>query len=324
MPLFPSDIAQMPLGAQGRVFWLREQGARRLFAFLALVVIVWFIAGQIQDSVLLSKRWPALKPDLNGLTVVGTLNPHSSFDRNIFKIFTENTASRVTLTDYGWNLIFDPRNGEMCSGNNSDAIKHALSVNDFAGYAMLEPYLKAAVEYHMGDKGAFKRITSSMPITVPSSTLKGSPTISSLGSLIEKYSSNGPEAQAPKSEGGSESGRSVEQVIALSPDLVASVCPVALTQPQFTSAELNKQPANIFAGSAYSITFNLTSEGRSRFFQWSHAHMGENMVFVLKHQVVLNGYISQVLDTNSWEITNIQDRDAAQSLVDYINRKSGE
>lgn len=321
MPLFPAE-AVSPADAPARMRLTRELGTRRLLTIFVALLAVWYVSGQIQDHFLLSRRWPPLQPDVNGLTVVGALNPHTDYDRNYFKIFTENTASRVCLTEYGWNSIFDPRNGPMCSPQVAGVIKAALQVNDRAGYAMLAPYIRAAVRFLEGDRNAFKKISPDQAITVLPDREGGKPTTTTLAALIKKYSGNGdPGTMASTEEEGNQSasGRSVEDVITLTPDVAAETLPVVLTGKMFTSAQLEEQPPTLLVGPSYTVSLHLTPEGRSRFFQWSHAHRGENLLFILKGAVVAAGYIRDVLDTNEWDLTNIRDKEAAQSLVDYVN-----
>lgn len=327
MPLFPpAEASELYPDAPSRMRLTREKGTRRLLGLFVAFLVVWYIGGQIQDHVLLSRRWPPIQPDLNGLTVVGALNPHRDYDRNYFKIFTENTASRVCLTDYGWNSIFDPRNGPMCSTQAASAIKAALQVNDRAGFAMLTPYVRAAVSYLLGETDAFKQIRPDMPIVVPPDREGGQPSRTTLGALIKKYGQNGDTgAMEQNSEEGnqSQSGRNVEDVITLTPDVAAETLPVVLTGRMFTGAELEEQPPSLLVGPSYTVSLHLTPEGRSRFFQWSHAHRGENLLFILKGTVVAAGYIRDVLDTNEWDLTNIRDKEAAQALVDFVNANKG-
>ncbi|HLI50137.1 MAG TPA: hypothetical protein VKV18_15815, partial [Chthonomonas sp.] len=264
MPLFPAE-AVSPADAPARMRLTRELGTRRLLTIFVALLVIWYVAGQIQDHILLSRHWPPLQPDLNGLTVVGALNPHTDYDRNYFKIFTENTASRVCLTEYGWNSIFDPRNGPMCSPEAAGAIKAALQVNDRAGYAMLAPYIRAAVRFIEGDKNAFKEISPNQIITVQPDREGGKPTTTTLAALIKKYSGNGDSdlMTSTEEEGNqSASGRSVEDVITLTPDVAAETLPVVLTGKMFTSAQLEEQPPTLLVGPSYTVSLHLTPEGR--------------------------------------------------------------
>ncbi len=328
MPLFPPGEGEDG-GAPARMRYMRERGTRKLIAGLIALFAIWYVVGQIQDHILLAKKWPPLSPVLNGLTVVGVLNPKGNYTRTLFKVTTENTAARVALTEYGWNSIFNPNNGQLCNSVTAAAIQHALNVDDVAGEAMLAPFIKAEVEYMMyqhhqgGDATAFSKLTNSMLVTVPPETLHSGPRTVTMGSLIKEFSSGGGGNfgdSSGGSGGGSGSGRSVEHLIYLGPKTVATVCPVVLTGAQFTGGFTEEEPTNLITGPAWTDYMDLTPEGRSRFFQWSHSHQGEDLIFVLKGQIVCKGNIGEVLDTSSWGIENIRDENAAKKLVDYVNQ----
>ena len=78
-------------------------------------------------------------------------------------------------------------------------------------------------------------------------------------------------------------------------------------------------PATMFDGETYTVTLDLSSEGRSRFFQWSNRHENENLVFVLQHRVVAAGRVKEQMDVNSWQIGPLHDKETAKALVDYVN-----
>lgn len=299
----------------------------RLLLILCVVVILWLIVYQVQNRILLSKRWPPLAPKVQGLTVVGTLNPRDNYDRNLFKILTENSSSRVVLTEYGRNSIFDPRNGPMCSSNVSDIIERALRIKSLAGYAMMEPYLRAAVASETGNPAAFKQITAQTVVDVPTDDLGQHNIKTTLGALIDRFghtNSDSPEVTAEDNSSGegSASGRSVEQVITLSALTMIRSLPVVLTEDQFNDAWLEEQPPNFLTPPAWTVHLGMTPEGRSRFYQWSHDHLHESLVFILKGLVMTSGRIGQTLDVNDWGVTNITDRASAQALVDYVKHRS--
>lgn len=330
MPLFPPGEGEDG-GAPARMRYMRERGTRKLLAGLVAVFAIWYIVGQVQDRMLLAKKWPTLKPVLNGLTVVGILNPKGEYTRTLFKVTTENTAARVALTEYGWNSVFNPNNSPLCNSVTSGAIQHALNVDDVAGEAMLAPFIKAEVQYMMyqhhqgGDASAFTKLTDSTLVTVPPETLHSGPRTVTMGSLIKEFSMQGGSSAFSDSSGGVEgggsgSGRSVEHLIYLGPKTVASVCPVVLTGSQFTGGFTEEEPTNLITGPAWTDYMDLTPEGRSRFFQWSHAHQGEDLIFVLDGEIICKGNIGEVLDTTSWGIENIRDEGAARKLVDYVNK----
>jgi hypothetical protein len=330
MGLFPKEqtLSASDLGdAPRRMLWTREQGTRRLILVLAIGSVLWFGANAINERVLLSKHWDGLGPSLNGLTVVGTLNVRGQYDRSLFKIVAANKSSRVELTEFGWNSIFDARNGPLCDGRTSQAIDHARSVDSLVGFAMLEPLLRAEVQQMMGDRSAFKKLSADV-IVQPNpepNTKAASSAPQNLGDLITKYSgegdSNSTRGENDMPEGGSGSGREVEHGIVLPADTVARVCPVVLNGTMFSDAWLEEQPTNIFTGKAYTVHLGLTPEGRSRFFQWSHDHANEGLVFVLNHQVVLAGRVPETLDVSQLDITNVEDEQSARQVVDWITKR---
>src|SRR5262249_11493611 len=115
------------------------------------------------------------------------------------------------------------------------------------------------------------------------------------------------------------SGREVEHGLTIPADILIRVCPVVLTGAQFTDAWVEENPATVFQGKTFTVHLGLTQEGRSRFFQWSHHHAGENMVFVLNEQVVAAGRIQQTLDVNEWGIGPLRDGEAAHALANHVN-----
>jgi hypothetical protein len=331
MALFPKELGVDDPALQDaprRMLWTREQGTRKLLLGLGIVFVIWLTASKILDSVLLSKKWPPLQPTLDGLTVVGTLNARGQYDRNMLKVVTANKTSRVELTDFGWNSIFDPRNGPLCSDSTAAAILKARSVDSVAGFALLVPFLRAAVHHEMGDPNAFQQLRADEPIRIPvdPDNSKSVVRTSTIGELIKKYSGDAGDAPMPSdsdsSEGGSGSGREADHDISLPADTVAETCPVVLTGTMFSDAWLEEQPANMFTSKAFTVHLSLTGEGRSRFFQWSHNHANEQMVFVLGHQVVLAGRVPETLDVSQLDIKNVEDEQAAKQVVNWItNRK---
>jgi hypothetical protein len=328
MALFPKE-QELTIGvlddAPQRMRWTRELGTRKLLTLLIALAVIWFVVGKVQDHFLLAQRWKPLTPDLNGMTVVAALNPRSNYEKNLFKILTENSASRVVLTQEGWNSIFDPRNGPLCSDSAASALEQALKVDNLAGYAMLAPYLRAAVAFEMGDKQAYQKLSRSMVVQIPAESKTIPARTSTLGAELDAFASGGSRAGGHEESdaadaGGSGSGRSVEQVITLDADTVAQSLPPVLVGSNFTDAWLEEQPENLLTGPGYTVHLGLTPEGRSRFFQWSHDHANESLVFVLNHAVVMAARMGQTLDVNEWGVTNLKDKPTAQLVVDYVNR----
>src|ERR1043166_8669067 len=115
MGLFAKEGDGISTDAPGRMAWTRERGTRSLILGFVLILVLWFGIGKIWDHFLLAKTWPSLTPDVEGLTVVGTLDAKGDYDRNLMKIIVANQTSRAELTDYGWRTIFDEKNGKMFS-----------------------------------------------------------------------------------------------------------------------------------------------------------------------------------------------------------------
>ncbi len=327
MGLFPKDV-EIELGTLGsaprRMFYTRELGTRKLLLSLAVIAGVWYGASQAYDHALLQTRWNALAPSRTGLTVLGTLNSRDSYDRNLLKIITANKSSRVVLTEFGWKSIFDVRNGPLFEDKVGNAIQAAIGQDDVTGYAMLVPFLRATINKQLGDANAYKAVREDMPIDVPAHTRNGRDEHTTLGSLLSKYegTETGERKEASDTpEAGSGSGREQENVTTIPADTLESVCPVVLTDKQCTGASLEKLDGNMLTPTIYTIHLNLTPEGRSRFFQWSHSHENENVVFVLNGQVVAAPRISQSLNVNDFTISNVQDMKAANALVNYMNHQ---
>lgn len=324
MGLFPKE-AEISMSAPERMAVTRERGTRRVVMFVVLVLVVWFIAGKVRDRMLLSELWPPLQPNEQGLTIVGTLDSRGSYERNMFLVVQANKMSRVALTGYGWQSLFTGTDGPLFSDTAGNAIKGAIDVNSMVGYAMLEPYLKVGVERLMNRTEPRSGITEDMPIIVRENRLgKIKETNSTLGKLIAYYSGEGGRGSGQeKSEAGVGSGttQEVAEKLTIPGENLVRVCPVVLTEAQFTSASVVRHPPNLLTGETFTVSLNLTPEGRSRFYQWSRDHANENLVFILKGRVLTAGRVSATLDVNSWEIGPLRDGEAANDLADHINNK---
>lgn len=77
-------------------------------------------------------------------------------------------------------------------------------------------------------------------------------------------------------------------------------------------------PGSILNDTMYTVRLYLTPEGRSRFYRWSRDHQRENIVFVVNGEVKTAGRVTQVLDVNWWEISNIRDKETAEALVKIV------
>jgi len=324
MGLFPKEQEAIPTGGMIplRMALTREKGTRTLILLLVTIAVVWYAVGFAMDKQLLSKHWFPLQPDMAGLTVVGTLNSRGNYDSNTFKIITENKSSKVALTEVGWNRAFDEHNSPLCSEKNASAIQAALDVDGQAGYAMLEPFVRASVAKEMNQPGAYKNLSREMPITVERTKEEGGAEQTTLGALLDKYSGQKADAgeKSDSDGGGSGSGKEVEHVKTMTADSVANTCPVVLTGAHFSSASYDEHPATVFTGKSFTVHLYMTPEGRSRFFQWSHDHVNEHVVLLLNHQVAMAGRITQPLDVSDWEISNIQDEESVKALVAYVNK----
>lgn len=327
MALFPNDAA-LPgaaLTAPERMRWTRERGTRNLLIAFISLLLVWYVYGKITDHFLLSKSWPALTARDNGLTVVGTLDSRTSYDRNMFMVVQSNKSSHVSLSDFGWRSIFNGDN-DLLSDRAGDAVRKAIQVDDETGYAMIVPYLRYGVARLMGTPHPERLVNADYPITVITRTREGAIASSretTLGALIDKYTAAGPAdagEQSDSSDEGGGGGRDVDHGLAIPGDTLEHSCPVVLTGDQFTGGWIDEHPANLLQGKTYTVHLNLTPEGRSRFFQWSHDHAGESICFILNGVVQTAGRVRETLDTNEYEIGPLQDGAAANKLVDFVNQ----
>ncbi len=324
MPLFPQESvtngSTMPDASQ-RMAWTREGGTRKIVLGFLGLMLLWYGYDKVQDHFLLQKSWKPLQRDSNGLTVVGTLDVRGSYDRNMFRIIQANKEYRVELTDFGWRSIFDPRNGPLFSDEAGNAIKHARDLDDLTGNAMLEPYLESGVSRLMGRSDWLTKVSKDKVILVEE---PGKPELKRAGtleSLIKKYS-GGAEGQtdtSEKSEGGSGTTHEVEHGLMIPPDTAASVCPVVLTGREFNEVSVEEHAATLAGGKTWTLHLGLTPEGRSRYYQWSHDHVNENLVFVLNHELLAAGRVTETLDVNEVQIGPLHDEDAVKKLVAYVS-----
>jgi hypothetical protein len=191
------------------------------------------------------------------------------------------------------------------------------------GFAMLEPYLKAAIARELKKTDWNQIVQRDYPLVVHETHVKDT-TIhrTTLGELLDKYVEQSKagidRGEHDNTEGGSGSGRDVEHGTTIPADTLVKTCPVVLVGSNFTSAWVEEQPATVFAGKTYMVHLDLTPEGRSRFFQWSSKHERESLVFVLKHQVATAGRIVQTMDVNNWTIGPLHDGEMANALAEYV------
>lgn len=329
MGLFPKEaVAEgSPLeGAARRIAWTRERGTLKLILLFAAIVLVWYVWGQVEDHILLSKVWPPLHTDPAGLTVVGTLDSRGSLDRNIFRIVEANNTARAEITDFGWRSIFNGLGNPLFSDRSGDTIRTALGVDDAAGYAMLVPYLRVAVARQMGQPHPDTLISSDTPIHYQEQKVQGTvEKQTTLGALMQRFSNgrdnadNSEQNDAPEGGGGG-GGHDVDHGLPISAVTLRDSCPIVLTGAQFSGASLDEHPETLLQGKTWTAHLYLTPEGRSRFYQWSHDHANEHLCFILGDQLVAAGRISQTLDVNEWELGPLRDGEAAKALVNYIEK----
>lgn len=330
MALFPSENIRPDEEATRRRAVTQEAGTRRLVtAFIALLVI-WFLCSKGWDIYLLRKAWPPVAPEDTGLSVVSTLDRRGAYDSNLFRVVQSEGDARAELTDYGWEGIFNGKRGALSSAIVGNAIRTAINLDSETGYAMLAPILAAEVRTQMGDKGAFAAlsqdlaITTAMPMTEEEKRRKHIPPRSkSLGELLNYFQKEASDSKAGNDapEGGTGSEKHVEHGLVIPGEVLIHTCPVVLSGRHFASGKVVEHPEVIMGGKTYSAWLDLTPEGRSRFYQWSHGHANENLLLVLNGQIVAHGRIAMTMDVSTWEITNLKDGVAAQKLVDYINSK---
>ncbi len=323
MGLFaPESNTSVLDNAPARMRITRELGTRKLIGGFIALLAIWYVYGKVHDHFLLQTKWPPLKPQMNGLTVVGTLDARDNIDRNMFRVIHLNESSRVELTDFGWNGIFTTSNGPLFTDEVGSTIRSAITVDGVAGYAMLEPYLRGGVNRLLRKSSEVEPVSKDTPISYIE-TIRTTQTNKqfTLGEMLTKFSDrkNLGANDNDTPEAGSGSGRSVDHGLAIPATVLENTCPVVLTGAHFTHAWLDEKPASILEGKTYTVHLFLNEEGRSRFFQWSHDHLNESLVFVLHDKVCTAARIKQTLDVNDWEIGNMKDGEAAHALVDFAN-----
>lgn len=313
----------VPTRTQRYTGWTREIGTRNIIIWFVVIVAGWYLIGRVQDHFLLQAHWGDLKPQMEGLTIVGTLDS-KEYEHNLYRVVTANQTSRVELTEYGYNTIFSEKNGPLFDPSIGDAIHAVQSLDNETSYRMLEPYLRAGVARALGRADWTTMVSRSMPITIQVAEGKTMvPQVTTLGALLAKYSKEESTKENPEAsdtpEGGSASGRTVDHGLPIPADSLAVTSPIVLVGSDFTGADFEEHPASVFDGKTVTVTLHLSSEGRSRFFQWSSKHENENLVFVLQHRVVAAGRIKQKMDVSSWEIGPLHDVETAKALVEYVN-----
>ena len=303
----------------------KERGTRNLVIGFAAIVSIWYVAGRVQDHFLLQKQWPVRHADADGLTVIGTLDSRD-YDHNLFRIVTANQTSRVELTDFGWNTIFNEKNGQIFRPEIGETIRSAQATDNETAYRILEPYLLAGVSMAMGKADWTNMVSASTPITIQVQQGKNFvPQNTTIGEQLFRFKSDRVKkikGEDDASDASSGSGRQVDHGLPIPAESLIATCPVVLNSSDFTSADLEENPPNAFDPKTFTLRLNLTSEGRSRFFQWSKKHENESLVFVLKHRVAVTGRVKDAMDVTYWEVGPLHDEEMAKALADYVNKKS--
>lgn len=317
MPLFSNEVTPEYEAAE-RVVIMRERGTRALLLVTVSVIALWLVGGKIKDHYLLQKQWEPLTHDAENLTVVGVLDRRGDYDHNFFKVVQSNKMTRVEMTGTGWDYCFPSSEGSLFDPDKGEIIKGVQSVDGKAGDAMLIPYIKAGIDRYRQIPNASAAVSADMPIQVEGE--QGKP--ATLGEMLKKYQEKKrvKDQETKEEGGGSGASSTVEHGTVVAGNILVRACPILLTTKCFSSAELIPQPASALADEMYAVRLNLTPEGRSRFYRWSREHENESIVFVVKGKVTTAGRVTQTLDVNWWEISNIRDKESAQTLVDAVNQ----
>ena len=331
MALFPREDVLPEEEASSRRSITRETGTRKLVLGFIILVALWLVAAKCWDLFLLRKAWAPVSPEESGLTVVGTLDPRGSYDRNLFRVVQSEGSARAELTNYGWESIFSGKHGPLMSDRVGSVIRNAISLDSEAGYAMLQPFLAAEIRNETGDSHAYEglsdayEILTSVPMTREEKAIRKIPrrkkTLRELLAFFEEEARgarNGDSREA--TEGGSGSEHQVEHGLAIPGEILIHSCPIVLGTRHFSGGWVEEKDT-VLGEKNYSIWLDLTPEGRSRFYQWSRNHANEHLLLVLNHEVVANGRVAMTMDVDKWEITNLKDGVAARKLVDYIRRE---
>lgn len=333
MGLFPKeDVLPQEEATRQRAI-VREVGTRRLIIGFIALLVLWFGGGKLWDAYLLTKRWPELQADEAGLTVVGTLNRRESYDRNLFQVVQIEGQTRAELTHYGWDSIFNGRNGPLSTEQTGVAIRNAINQDSETGYAMLTPVLASHIRTVMNSSSKGTKLTGQIPIltTVPITPeeIKQRKIPARPKTLDELISFFGTDSRSdgtnsgdmPESGGGSGTEHQVEHGLVVPAEVVVRVCPVVLLTRHFVKADLEEHAESAMEGKTYSVSLTLTDEGRSRFHHWSSAHANEHLLLILNKEIVASGRIKMSMNVDLLEITNLHDGPAAHRLVDFVNSR---
>ena len=121
----------------------------------------------------------------------------------------------------------------------------------------------------------------------------------------------------------SQSGHQVDHGIVLQGETILASCPVVLRSEHFTGGSLEEKPVTLLQSKKmYIVHLDLSSEGRSRFYQWSRGHHNESLLFILDGEIMTAARVGTVLDVSDWQVGPITDEDSAKKLIDFVNHKT--
>ena len=250
MGLFAKELGKedYPKPVHRYTGWTREVGTRNLILWCIAVAAAWILIGRIQDHFLLRKVWQNLQPQVEGLTVVGTLDS-KDYDHNLYRVVTANQTSRVELTEYGWNTIFDDKSGPLFDPTIGNTIKSVQKVDSDTSYRMMEPYLRAGVARTLGQSDFAKFVDPRTPITIQVESGKAYiPQVTTLGALLKKYtfdSNSGDDRPTGDADvGQNDNGHSVDHGLPIPAESLVVTSPIVLVGSNFTGADLEVRPGN--------------------------------------------------------------------------------
>lgn len=312
--------------------WTREIGTRKLVIGFLAVIALGFLALKAYDFYLLREKWTQLKPQIDGLTVVGTLDSRGSYERNMFQVVHLEGSARVELTKYGRESIFSEQNGKLFGSRTSKAIDSALTLDNATGFLMLEPFLRSGVSSLLNKRGDYDNISPDYKVLteVPRTPIElmSKPPVyreKTLGELIDLYdqetANRSQKEGSDTGEGGGANEHSVEHGLVIPAETLGRTCPVVLVTRCFTGSNIIEHPADAFGAKSFTLELTLTPEGRSRFYQWSREHVNENLVFIANKKILAAARIKDIMDVSYWEITNLKDEQEVHELADAISRQ---
>jgi len=103
-------------------------------------------------------------------------------------------------------------------------------------------------------------------------------------------------------------------------ETVLKTCPVVMVGSSFSGAHITEGYDEFYAKPYYKLEVDLTDEGRSRYWQFSHVHEKERIAFILGNQVIACPRMSNV-DVSSLTIDPVWIKSDAELLCDFINKQ---